>query len=427
MIDAGPRLRALAACLLASVVVWPGAARAQTGGTSPGRRVPPLAQLSASYTADFVAVADAKETHGAVLGDGTAELRLNVVRADLPGTHVLLKVLSNHGGAPSNFLGDIQGVDNIEAPAAVHLYEAWIEHTFGRNDWSVLAGFYDLNSEFDAANTSSVFVNSSFGVGAGLGQSGRRGPSIFPTTSLGLRIRAAPTVHSYAELAVLDGVPGAVANGLPSAPLSRADGALLVAEAGYEGPGLSGVPATGPTPARPRRRRARRAAAALAGSKLALGAWVYTGWLPAPGAASGQPVVHGSFGAYAFDETWLYRRPFNPGQGLRAWLRLGMTAGRADPVRFFTGAALTYTGLLQPNDVAGLGVVSAVASAAYRDTLVRRLERPGHAETALELTWQLAIGERFFVQPDIQLVLDPLADPARRNGAFVGLRVGASL
>lgn len=387
---------------------------------------PPLARLSASYTADFAAT-DVGGTRGTVLGNGKVGLRLDLARAGMPGTRIVLAVLADEGGSPGNRVGDIQGVDNIEAPHAVHLYEAWIEHVFRGAAWSVLAGFYDLNSEFDAASTPSVFVNSSFGVGAALGQSGRRGPSIFPTTSPGLRLRTAPTVHGYAELAVLDGVPGPVANGLPSVPSGRGDGALMVAEAGYLGPAISGSrPATVP-PSQLRRRRAGRAnGEAPAGTRAAVGAWAYTGSLPVPGDPAARP-VHGSFGGYAYGETWLYRRPDEPQQGVRAWAQLGVSAGRADPVRFFTGAAVTYTGLLQSDDVVGAGVAMAFASAAYRDALEQRMLGAGPAETALELTWRLAIGERLFLQPDVQLVLDPLADPARHTAGFGALRVEVSL
>lgn len=141
VLEAECRSRTLATCLLAALIVWPGMVRAQDVRAPAARRNLSVAQLAGSYTADFVAVADAQGIHGAVLGDGNATLRLNLAAAGLPGTHVLLKVLWNHGG------------------------------------------------------------------------------------------------------------------------------------------------------------------------KLALGAWGYTGWLPAPGAAPGQPLVHGSLGAYAFGETWLYRRP----------------------------------------------------------------------------------------------------------------------
>ncbi len=408
----------------------PGPGRLLSALPGPARAtsVWPVAEWSASYTADLASVADSRGDRGAFLGNAKASLMLDLRRLGLRDTHMRFMVLADHGGDPSALAGDIQGLDNIEAPHAVHLYEAWVEHVFDRLDASVLLGFYNLNSEFDVSDAASVFVNSSFGVGADLGESGRRGPSIFPTTSLGLRLRAAPTAHSYAQLAVLDGVPGRVMNGLPHVPWSGSDGMLFVAEGGYLGAEAPDGAGAMLTPAQLRRRRAGLADGdAPADSKLALGAWAYTGRFPAPGAASERLTVRGSYGAYAMGETWLHRRPGAHGQGVQAYVRVGATAGRADPVRFFTGAAVSCTGILQADDVAGLGVAMAVPGAAYRDALRRQNQRPGAAETAVELTWHLGVTGHLSLQPDLQLVLDPLADPARGTAKFAGLRVDVSL
>jgi hypothetical protein len=77
---------------------------------------------------------------------------------------------------------------NIDAPRAVRLYEVWADWTFGASDASMRFGLYDLNSEFDTTEARSLFMNSTFGVGHELGQTGHNGPSIFPSTSLALRM-----------------------------------------------------------------------------------------------------------------------------------------------------------------------------------------------------------------------------------------------
>ena len=70
------------------------------------------------------------------------------------------------------------------------LYEAWFEQTLFDDRLSFKAGLYDLNTEFDVVETAGLFINSSHGIGPDFSQSGVNGPSIFPTTSLGIRVKA---------------------------------------------------------------------------------------------------------------------------------------------------------------------------------------------------------------------------------------------
>ncbi|KQM94346.1 hypothetical protein ASE70_11115 [Sphingomonas sp. Leaf22] len=88
-------------------------------------------------------------------------------------------------------VGDAQVVSSIETGMPLlRVLEAWVEHV-GRDDrWSAKAGLYDINSEFDALQTSLLFVNSAFGMGSDLGTSGRNGPSTFPGTGLAIRGQA---------------------------------------------------------------------------------------------------------------------------------------------------------------------------------------------------------------------------------------------
>src|SRR5260370_745602 len=82
---------------------------------------------------------------------GNLNLQLTVDGASLWGwkdTLLYFDALWIHGGQPSNFAGDAQGVSNISAPSAVKLYEAWVQKNILDNQFSVLAGLYDLNTEF---------------------------------------------------------------------------------------------------------------------------------------------------------------------------------------------------------------------------------------------------------------------------------------
>ena len=100
-----------------------------------------------------------------------------------PGATVFVYGLGLHGGHPSAFIGDAQGVSNIEASAKWTLEEAWIQQSLLANRFSVLIGRYDLNSEFYRLQSANLFLNSSLGIGPEFSLSGREGPSIFPYTS----------------------------------------------------------------------------------------------------------------------------------------------------------------------------------------------------------------------------------------------------
>ena len=88
------------------------------------------------------------------------------------------------------FVGDLHGINNIEAPDAWHLYEFWSEFSFRRHArtrrcaWALL----DLNADFDMPVTSGLFVGSPHGIGTELSQTGGNGPAVWPVTGLGIRL-----------------------------------------------------------------------------------------------------------------------------------------------------------------------------------------------------------------------------------------------
>lgn len=96
--------------------------------------------------------------------------------------------LSDNGASLSgDLIGDAQGVSNIETGVpASRLFEARVEQNVGGNA-SVKIGLYNLNSEFDTAQSGRMLLVSAHGIGQEFAQPGRRGPSIFPVTSLAVR------------------------------------------------------------------------------------------------------------------------------------------------------------------------------------------------------------------------------------------------
>jgi carbohydrate-selective porin OprB len=267
---------AMAVCLL---LLWYGMVAAQVPSL-------PLAHPAASDGGARLAAAPAHDPApgpSRPLGEGWGRLRAQLIDhgvqpaliydgagfADLAGglrrgATLFLDGLSTHGGHPSRFAGDAQGVSSLEAPARWTLEEGWLEQNLFGNRLSLLVGRYDLHSEFYRLQSASLFLNSSFGIGPEFAQSGQEGPSIFPNTSVGARIAFKPVQNVVLRTAILDGVPVNRPGGM--AMFARGDGVLLVGEATY----LIRPSATQP-PRSPRFRLGRLAGLPPYTGKVALG------------------------------------------------------------------------------------------------------------------------------------------------------------
>ena len=208
---------------------------------------------------------------GNYLGNLNLQLTVDAQRLmGWPGATVFLYGLGIHGGHPSgDFVGDAQGVSNIEAPAKWKLEEGWIQQNLFGNRFSALFGRYDLNSEFYRLQSAGLFLNSSFGIGPEFSQSGVEGPSIFPNTSVGGRFEIKPLDQIVLRTAVLDGVPVERPDGSRKV-FAKGDGVLVVTEAAYLYRPL------GSEQPRTRQFRIGRNCCGAYSGKVALGGWYYS-------------------------------------------------------------------------------------------------------------------------------------------------------
>ncbi|MBT8399032.1 MAG: carbohydrate porin [Rhodothermia bacterium] len=333
------------------------------------------------------------------------------------GGGILLYGIGNQGGNITSLVGDAQVVNNIEAPQDWRLFEAWIEQSIG-NRFSILAGLYDLNSEFDVNRNGALFLNSSHGTGLELSQSGRNGPSIFPVTSLGFRARAALTNWLEVRAVALDGVPGDPAQERGTHIVLDEDDGLLVAgeveftiDSGRAHEHSVNVPRRllGPISSR---------------ARVVLGAWAYTKEMPTIATPS---QTGRSDGVYILAEWCPIREEQDRTQGLSTFLRAGLASEQVNRFSGYIGTGVLYTGLVEgrDHDRVGLAIAVGVNGDPYMSS-----EQASPAsgsitrtETNLEATYAAQVSPWLTVAADVQYVVNPNTRGDIPNALVPTLRV----
>lgn len=307
------------------------------------------------------------------------------------GGSLFVALLGIHGGPFTDRVGDFQTVSNIEAFPTVKLLEVRLEQAFSEQ-LALTLGLLALDSDFDIRSSAELFVHSSPGTGGDLGQVGINGPGIFPVGALGGQLRY-QNEGWYGQVAVVDGVPGDPDNPVGNTfRLSSEEGAFVIGELGHVWSDDFGEL-----------------------GKLGFGAWGFTETLETH---SDPNRLSSNRGAYLTLEQSLFRESEESAQGLVGYLRTGVAEGSVNPIQTFVGAGLVYTGAFpgRDEDRLGLAVNSGFASREYMDS------GPFEShETALELTYALAVNENVAIQPSVQYIINPGFDPALQNSLVLGL------
>jgi porin len=313
--------------------------------------------------------------------------------AEVGATRALVHLLHNHGDKPNEFVGTAQGVSNIETPVNTgKVYQAWIEQGFFADDLAILVGLLDLNSEFYVTESSALFIHPAFGTGSELAQTGRNGPSIFPTTSAAVRARL-KLGSGYLQGAIFDGVPGDVNNRRGThIRFDTGDGTLQILEAGV---GL----ARGKLP-----------------GKFALGIWRYTAHVGdlSDVDISGTPIQRRDHGAYLLLDCPLVALDPVTGRGMNAFVRAGTANPDINQVRYAVNAGITLRGPLgnRPDDAFGVGFAYERNSHKFRDLAAAADELPIRGEVSVEMDYRAQVLPWLVLQPNLQFL--------RNHGGRVG-------
>lgn len=394
---------------------------------SPSRdtTTPPAAQFTFAYTGTLLTNAAGGISRGSLFQNAALiESTINLQRLiGWKSAQVFVSMLGTTGPSPDQFVGDLQGVLSTTAPPGLRLEEAWLEQDLLRNHLSLLAGRYDINTEFYRLQSSGIFLNSSFGIGPELSLSGVEGPSTYPFTALGGRVAYKPTRNTVLRVAILDGIPVDRPDG-GMHPFARGDGAFAISEFA-----ILSRPDTGAVIHDRRfiigRRHPRPYAA-----KIAIGAWGYSMKLPdlADTLPNGLPVLHSpSGGAYLIADGVVWHSP-NRTRELAMFGQLGFGDPAVQRVERYTGAGVALTGPFSRrlSDQIGLAVASASIGEPYRHGQHAAGIPTSSPETAIELTYVANVASWIGLHADLQYIMQPGGVISLRNALVPALQVGVS-
>lgn len=303
-------------------------------------------------------------------------------------------LLFNASQEPNDLVGSVQGVNNAAAGTRdVRLFQAWVEASVGEIH-NIRAGFTDLNSEFDVADSAGLLMAPGFGIGGEFSGSGTAGPSIYPSSALGIRWRVSPSETTYGQAAVFNALAG-VPGDRGGADFSFDEGVLAVGEAGWTGKG-----------------------------KLALGAWTFSQRRDDVRdlTVAGDPKKRRARGAYVVAEAPLQ-------ESLTAFVKVGVSDARTTDL-----AATWQAGVLLAPALTGradsqvsLGFSQARFSSRARANARDIGQDMTKAETQFEATYSDQLSKHIAIQPDIQYVVRPYGRRDVKDALIVALRIVAEL
>ncbi len=370
-------------------------------------------ELELLYTADYLRNnSGGLKRGGGYMGHVDVILQLDGERLlGWQGGSAYLQLISNSGKRVNlNYVGSLMGVDNIEAPVnRSGIFRAWLQQSFLDDKASLRLGLYPIDSEFYVTNSSGVFLHPSFGMAAEAGDFGTlAGPSIYPTSSWGARLRVDPDPAWYAMLAVTRALPSdRAATAGPNISWQQGIGSMVIGEVGLRPIELGVFGETAPATT-----VGDAADDFQSTSKLALGAWRFAPQFPelvaVDAAGDAQTTTH--WGAYVLGEQTLYRVPGSK-RNLTGFIRYGITDGKTNNIDYSVSAGIAWQGVFagREDDVFGIAATRAHVGPQGRELLTADLGSAlsSTAETVVEISYQAQLARGVIVQPVVQRIFNP--------------------
>ncbi len=303
--------------------------------------------------------------HNIYLDNIDLTLTIDTEKAELwSGGTLFIYGLANNGRNPSeDVIGDLQTTSNIEAANTFLLYEAWYEQKLSSRA-SILFGFHDLNSEFYISKYSSLFLNSSFGIGVEM--SGNVPVSIFAKTGLAIRLDFSPTDNWYIQTAAYDGDPA-------TRSLKSSEGKMYIIESGI---------------------------------RTETGTFKAGYWMHTANIAFNGNTFNGDYGYFGIVDQKLFDIGEHGGE-VGAFVRWGAVPSNRNEIISNLQFGLHMHGLIPTRDEDDFGIAYTRANTHIGN------------ETVYEFTYRAVLLPWLVIQPSFQFIQNPGADPANTT-----IRVG---
>ena len=302
---------------------------------------------------------------------------------------------------------DTQYVGAVQDPSIIdtsgvklfRLYKAYYDQKLGDTD--ILVGVYNPQTEFANTKPMEIFFNGGYAWTTTLDQSGAgglNGPSTYPDTSAGFRVRQKIDAEWSVQATVLDGM---------------SDSAKRLQDNTFEFKSKFGAFAIGEVDYTP-----------LPRTKIMAGFWGYTGKFDTQDQTNGNGSIrqtYGSDGGYIGGATQLCT--IKGRRGLDAFVNVGFADATVNQITRTVNAGVTLTGLLdsRPRDRFGFAVSVAGDGEPYRRAQIAQGNGVYDNETNFEVTYRATIFSWLTVQPDVQYWLHTSLDPTLKNDLLFGL------
>ena len=305
------------------------------------------------------------------------------------GTLHIGGMISSGADFSGSIVGDFQTVSSIDGfPSKPYLAEFWYEQSFANETVFVLAGLFDLNSEFDTLEAADLFFNASRAHGTEFAGAGINGTGAYPLTPLAGRIKWNPSDNLELRVAVAEGTPRNPDNlndiGIN---IDDGEGALVLVQSDW----FSGT-----------------------GARLSATYWHFTSdfdVINQPGQSS-----KGNNGGFAVLEMPLAA---SEDRGLYGYARLGVADTRFNAIESYSGIGLYYKGPFgRENDRAGFGMAISDVSDRYR--IEQGLQE---REINYEAAYHFQVNDTFGIGASAQYIKNPGAHQNLEDAFVLGLRV----
>lgn len=286
-------------------------------------------------------------------------------------------VMFASGKSPSATLtGDFQTLSNIDADISLFLYEFYL--SISKKKYHFQGGILNMNESFVSCDKSSYLINSSFGIPSQI--SSNSPLSIFPRTTLGLSFERLLVTKGFIKIGIYDGFPHKIKNNELLFGIHLRDGLFFISE--YEH--------------------------TYQKMNLKFGCFNHTGSLKKTDSINLVPKHNGFYYLQTYD--FINKTDV----GFSVFLQLSYSFNRYVQHFYYLGGGINF---FFDNDQKNSHLLS--LGCAYAGN---RNEK--YNETALELTFLSKINKWFYLQPDIQFIINPSGtDKKLENALMLNLRL----